>query len=109
MPPFVHERKYPRAVVELPVLDKRAEDGEPPACTRDISVGGMFIRTVKLKPLGSRHVFNVTFPGDEVPMELAAEVIRVEAHHNPGMAVRFIFGKEAQRSLFAAQVQRLLA
>ena len=75
-PPAPHEvRKFPRAVVQLAVTEKRR--AAPPAVTRDISQGGMFIQTSAPLAVGTRFVFNLSLPEYAVPLEITAEVVRV--------------------------------
>jgi len=60
----------------------------------NMSVGGIFIATHQLKPVGSRLEFSVTLPGREQPIKGSGEVrwVRVYSETSnvpPGMGIRF--------------------
>jgi len=60
----------------------------------NMSVGGIFIATHQLKPVGSRLEFSVNLPGREQPIKGSGEVrwVRVYSETSnvpPGMGIRF--------------------
>jgi uncharacterized protein (TIGR02266 family) len=60
----------------------------------NMSVGGIFIATHQLKPVGSRLEFSVNLPGVEQPIKGAGEVrwVRVYSEASnvpPGMGIKF--------------------
>ena len=102
------QRRHPRLGLALTVVDKRASQGQAPAVTRDVSLGGMFLKTGWNRLVGDRLVLQLTVPGVEAPLELSAEVLRAEQRGpHQGIAVRFLVAGEAQKSFLEAQLSRL--
>ena len=61
----------------------------------NLSAGGIFIATYKLRPVGETVAFEVTLPGCETPVSGVGEVRWVRQPHEdsdvgPGMGIRFM-------------------
>jgi type IV pilus assembly protein PilZ len=72
--------------------------------TRNISRGGLFIKTVRVLPEGTEFLFNLHVPGFEQPVELRGHVAWVRTAEQvagsgavAGMGVRFIYGSEDEQ------------
>src|SRR5947208_1119271 len=73
------------------------------AITRDISPDGVFVRAA-LCELGTRLSMVVRFPDCGVPLQIAAEVVRVDS---TGIGLKLIHIGEPQRLYFSGQLMRL--
>lgn len=101
-------RAHARAAVELRVEYKKL-NAFFADYTRDISKGGVFIRTDKPLPIGTRYLFKLTVPQRPEPFELLGEVAWTSTDTDDcGMGIRFIYADDAQRSDFEATVERLM-
>ncbi len=83
--------------------------------TKNISRGGMFIKTPRPLETGSRCQFSLSLPALADPLALEGEVVWVlgpeEAQRQgaePGMGIRFVFADEAARHDFERLVERLM-
>jgi uncharacterized protein (TIGR02266 family) len=83
------------------------------AYLRDLSEGGLFIKTDRPLPLGREVVIDLLPPGFTVPLRLAATVVRQGEPNAPGMGVRFgeleVSIKEALRALISSYEQAAVA
>jgi type IV pilus assembly protein PilZ len=83
--------------------------------TKNISRGGMFIKTPRPLEPGSRCHFSVSLPALSDPLTLEGEVAWVltaeeaqQRGEQPGMGIRFVFADESQRHDFERLVQRMM-
>jgi uncharacterized protein (TIGR02266 family) len=86
-------REYDRFGVELDVT-VTSEHNFYAGFVENMSVGGIFIATHQLKPVGSRLEFSVNLPGCEHPIKGSGEVrwVRVYSEASnvpPGMGIKF--------------------
>lgn len=86
-------REHDRFGVELDVT-VTSEHNFYAGFVENMSVGGIFIATHQLKPVGSRLEFQVNLPGREQPIKGAGEVrwVRVYSEASnvpPGMGIKF--------------------
>jgi hypothetical protein len=72
----IEQRKTARVRAQLPVFDRNR--GEP-AMTRDVSTSGLFICAQAPREVGAPFVLQISFPDVEIPLQVAAEVARVES------------------------------
>jgi uncharacterized protein (TIGR02266 family) len=91
-----HQRKAERHDVEV-VVDLESDSNFYTGLTQNISTGGLFIATQKIKRVGERVHLKFTLPGASAPIEVETEVrwIRentslLRTDGSPGMGVRFI-------------------
>lgn len=94
--PESHQRKAERHDLEIAV-DFESDSNFYAGLTQNISAGGLFIATHRIKRVGERIHLKFTLPGATKPIECETEVrwirensslMRTEAP--PGMGVRFI-------------------
>jgi hypothetical protein len=100
----MEQRRHRRIRARLEVLDYQSGT---PAVTRDVSHDGMFVRGALDRAVGKRFVMQVRFPEIPIPLQIAAEVVRLESGQPPGIGVKLIHSSEPQRLFFAGQVDRL--
>lgn len=91
-----HQRKAERHDVEV-VVDLDSDSNFYTGLTQNISTGGLFIATQKIKRVGERIHLKFMLPGGTAPIECETEVrwIRentslLRTDGSPGMGVRFI-------------------
>lgn len=102
-------RQHPRAPIELKV-DYRKLNSFFADYTKNISMGGTFIRTQRALPVGTQFLFHLTIPAEAGPFEIAGEVVWSRNDgEEPGMGIRFIYRDDAQREAFHGIVERLMA
>ena len=108
-------RDGPRAPIELKVEYKKMNTFFADY-TKNISIGGTFIKTDRPLPVGTEFLFKLTLPKRESPFRLKGQVIwtnRAEEVQNPdvdamGMGISFIFDYEHDRTQFESQVEGLM-
>lgn len=98
-------RQHPRAPIELKVVYQRM-NAFFADFTRDISKGGIFIRTNDPLPAGSALDFNITLPKRPRPIELRGKV----AWSDPakGMGVEFVWREDEDRASFEKLVEEMM-
>ncbi len=108
-------QRVPRVRVELKVeyrrLDTFFQD-----YTKNISKGGMFIKTQFPLEIGTRCHFSLWIPGRTEPFQLEGEVIWSNdvtgaceaAEESSGMGIRFCFPSRRERIEFEAEVKGLV-
>ncbi|HEX9244376.1 MAG TPA: TIGR02266 family protein [Anaeromyxobacter sp.] len=102
-------RTHGRAPIELKV-DYKKLNSFFADYTKNISKGGTFIKTKKTLPLGTRFLFRLTVPGRAKPFELNGEVVHATSTGDePGMGIRFVWGKDADRREFEGLVEGLMS
>ena len=91
-----HQRQAERHDLEIAV-DLESDSNFYTGLTQNISTGGLFIATQKIKRVGERIHLKFTLPGGVAPIECETEVrwIRentslLRTDGSPGMGVRFI-------------------
>src|SRR5688572_19114511 len=110
-------RDSPRAPIELKVEYKRLNTFFADY-TKNISRGGTFIRTNKPLDIGTEFVFKLMVPNLAEPLALRGQVRwvvkegeppppGVEAGHEPGMGIKFIFQNDAERQLIEQTVEKM--
>jgi len=95
-PADTHQRKAERHDLEVEV-DLESDTNFYTGLTQNISTGGLFIATQKIKRVGERIHLKFKLPGGSAPIECETEVrwIRentslLRTDSSPGMGVRFI-------------------
>ena len=83
--------------------------------TKNISRGGMFIKTPRPLEVGSRCQFSLSLPALSDPLALEGEVAWVltaeeaqQRGEDAGMGIRFVFADEALRLDFERLVERMM-
>jgi type IV pilus assembly protein PilZ len=83
--------------------------------TKNISKGGMFIKTPRPLPIGSRCQFSFTLPALSEPLVLEGEVswaVPPEAaqarNEDAGMGVKFVFKDAAAQREFKDLIERMM-
>lgn len=105
---MTEHRRHPRAPIELKVSYHRLNSFLVDY-TRNVSVGGMFVRTARPLAPGTRFEFRLTVPGHAEPLSLVGEVIhRVEEGPEKGMGLRFVWEDEGAAEAFRRAVERLV-
>jgi hypothetical protein len=100
-----------RAAVRVPVRARaqfRVEDGLViDGLVEDVSRSGLFMRVdaAEADP-GSSAEIVLDLPGEERPLQLRAEVVRVEKSPSPGVALRFVGETERHRRPLANFIMR---
>jgi type IV pilus assembly protein PilZ len=96
-------RTHPRLPLALEIQYESVEQFVT-EYTRNISQGGLFIRTTHLLPKETEFLFNLHVPGFDEPVALSGRVtwIRTEeqaarSKEAAGMGVRFIYGSEDEQ------------
>jgi type IV pilus assembly protein PilZ len=119
MPQSSDRRQQHRAPIELRVeyqrLNRFFYD-----YTKNISMGGTFIKTSKPLEVGTEFLFRLMIPSLEEPLILRGEVRWIlhegetrigegpDGADEPGMGIRFIYDSEAQRGEVEREVERLM-
>src|SRR6516165_486277 len=101
-------RAQPRAPIELKVqylkLNSFFSD-----YTKNISKGGIFIKTPKPLPIGTRFLFKLSIPTRLEPFEIPGEVRwSTSEGEDKGMGIEFMYADEAQRAEFEGLVERMM-
>lgn len=95
-----HQRRSARVPIEIRVEYKRI-NAFIADYTRDISSGGLFVRTDQPLPAGTEALFTLSIPRLETPVTLNGIVRRVVAPGEPGfdagMGVELLFEDDAER------------
>lgn len=82
--------------------------------TKNLSKGGMFVRSPDPLPAGSELTFTVAAPGLKTPLSLRGRVMWVIAKERAteqtpaGMGVRFLWEDDAQRRTVDELVERMM-
>jgi len=83
--------------------------------TKNLSKGGMFIKTTRPLEIGSRCQFSLSLPALAEPVLLEGEVAWIlgpqdaqKRGADPGMGIRFVFAEETARRDFERLVERLM-
>ena len=90
-------------------LTFKSDAGLVKAFTEDMSIGGMFIRTVKPLPAGEVFTLKLTLPKTAQPIKIGCEVAwtRKESKAEPpGMGVRFVQISEADQHRLKAELAK---
>jgi len=104
------QRRAPRVPIEVRVEYKRI-NAFISDFTRDISSGGLFIRTSEPLAVGTEAMFTLAIPRMERPVTLKGRVQRVIPSDDAaemGMGVELIFDDEAERSALKRVVDTLM-
>jgi type IV pilus assembly protein PilZ len=105
---MTEHRHHTRAPIQLEVGYKRLNSFFA-EYTRNISKGGTFIKTKKALPVGTRLLFRLVVPTCPEPFQITGEVVRDEtAAPDPGMAIRFVWIDDGERTAFEAAVEKLM-
>lgn len=108
-------RGHNRAVIEIPVtysyINTFFYD-----YINNISLGGTFIKTVNLLPVGTRFRFVIKLSDSPEEINLNAEVVWIREQDEQvknsllpaGMGIRFIFSSEQERLDFQEKVERMI-
>lgn len=105
---MTEHRRHARAPIELAVSYRRLNSFFVDY-TRNVSAGGMFVRTARPLPPGTRFAFRLEIPGRPEPLHLTGEVVHGTATGEAaGMGLRFVWEDEAARAEFEALVERLM-
>jgi type IV pilus assembly protein PilZ len=88
--------------------------------TKNISMGGTFIKTAKPLEVGTQFLFKLMIPTLVEPLVLRGEVRWIlhegetrkgdgpDGASEPGMGIRFIYEDEAQRAAVECEVEKLM-
>jgi len=104
------QRRAPRVPIEVRVEYKRI-NAFISDFTRDISSGGLFIRTSEPLAVGTEAMFTLAIPRMERPVTLKGRVQRVIPSDDAaemGMGIELIFDDEAERSALKRVVDTLM-
>jgi type IV pilus assembly protein PilZ len=105
---MTEHRVHPRAPIELKVSYQRM-NAFFADYTRDISKGGIFIKTDKPLAIGTEFEFEVSLPKQTDPIHLRGRVQWVEEKAgNKGMGIRFVWENDAARARFETTVESLM-
>ncbi len=104
---MTEHRRHPRAPVELEVRYQRLNSFFA-EYTRNISKGGLFVRTEKALPLGMRFLFRLALPVRAGPLEVTGEVVHTRGAPDPGMGIRFVWPDTAAREACERDVEGLV-
>jgi hypothetical protein len=91
-PASAQARAFPRRETSFRVKLKDMIGGEQEGATRDVSLGGMFLKTPDVKAVGERFAVEVVHPFTGVRYALSCTVRRIEKDalgHPMGMGVQF--------------------
>jgi type IV pilus assembly protein PilZ len=106
---MTEHRQHPRAPIELEVAYRRLNSFFVDY-TRNVSKGGMFVRTTRLLPLGTRFLFQLKIPGRAEALDLIGEIVHAQAEgDDPGLGLRFVWSDESARTAFESVVEQLMA
>lgn len=109
MPSMTENRRDPRAPIELEVVYQRLNSFFADY-TKNVSRGGMFVKTARGLPVGSRFMFRLKLPSRPEPLELAADVVHVQQEGaDAGMGLRFVWPDDAAKQAFDGLVEGLMA
>jgi len=106
-------RKAPRAPIELKVEYKRVNIFIADY-TKNISKGGIFIKTEKPFEEGTEFIFFLHIPGLKDPLRLKGKVqwiLRKEEAkegETPGMGIKFIYENEDEKRKIESTVEKLI-
>lgn len=107
----LHQRRTARVPIEIKVEYKRI-NAFIADFTRDISGGGLFVRTDTPMPVGSEALFTLAIPRMEKPVTLKGIVRRVVPKGDPtteaGMGVELLFDDEQERIALKRVVDALM-
>lgn len=107
----LHQRRTARVPIEIKVEYKRI-NAFIADFTRDISGGGLFVRTDTPMPIGSEALFTLAIPRMEKPVTLKGIVRRVVPKGDPtteaGMGVELLFDDEQERIALKRVVDALM-
>jgi len=104
------QRRTPRVPVEVRVEYKRI-NAFISDFTRDISGGGLFIRTSEPLAIGTEAMFTLAIPRMERAVTLRGRVQRVIASDDAaemGMGIELVFEDEAERAALKRVVDTLM-
>ena len=107
---MAENRSHPRAPIELRIVYERI-NAFIADYTKDLSHGGVFIKTTEPMPLGTVFQFNVELPGGAEPLRLTGRVKwvrRGEYAEARGMGVGFVWSSEAERLDFERRVEDII-
>ncbi len=104
---MTEHRRHPRAPIQLEVRYQRLNSFFA-EYTRNISRGGLFVRTDRPLPVGTAFLFRLSLPGRAEPLEVSGEVVHAGGGAEPGMGIRFVWPDAAAREAFEREVQQLL-
>jgi len=106
-------RSHPRAPIELKISYQRV-NAFFADYTKDISKGGIFIKTDTPLDLGTEFEFQVTLPGEPQALRLIGRVEwisrgedRSKSAHK-GMGISFVWSSDNQRQEFEKVVEQLM-
>lgn len=106
-----HQRRTARVPIEIKVEYKRI-NAFIADFTRDISGGGLFVRTDQPMPVGTEALFTLAIPRLEKPITLRGAVRRVVPKGDPsteaGMGVELLFDDDAERVALKRVVDALM-
>ena len=119
MPQSSEGRQQHRAPIELRVeyqrLNRFFDD-----YTRNISMGGTFIKTSKPLEVGTEFIFKLIIPALPEPLVLRGDVRWIlregetragegpDGSNGPGMGIRFIYDNDEQRAEVEREVETLM-
>lgn len=104
------QRRAPRVPIEVRVEYKRI-NAFIADFTRDISSGGLFIRTSEPLAVGTEAMFTLSIPRMERPVTLKGRVQRVIPSDDAaemGMGIELLFDDETERSALKRLVDTLM-
>jgi type IV pilus assembly protein PilZ len=101
---MTEHRQHPRAPIELKIAYQRMNSFFVDY-TRNVSKGGMFVRTSRPPPVGTRFLFRLELPGHAQPLQLTGEVVHARPEGDEG---GFVWCGAAEREAFEATVERLM-
>ena len=105
---MTEQRRHPRVPIPLEVRYQRlnsffADYG------KNVSKGGLFVKTDRGLPVGTRFLFQLVLPGRAEPLQLEGEVVHDRAHEgDAGVGLRFVWPDAAAQQAFEAEVERLM-
>lgn len=98
-------RQHPRAPIELKVAYQRM-NAFFADYTRDISKGGIFIKTQAPLPAGAEIEFEITVPKQTAPIALAGKVVWSDPAR--GMGIQFSWKADSEREQFEKLVEEMM-
>ena len=101
-------RAHSRAPIELKVqylkLNSFFSD-----YTKNLSKGGIFIKTPRPLPIGTRFLFKLSIPTRSEPFEIPGEVRWSNPEgEDQGMGIQFVYEDESQREQFESMVEGMM-
>jgi uncharacterized protein (TIGR02266 family) len=103
------KRKFARIKVNLQIKFKSLSQLENfvDASTVDLSLGGMFIRTKKIKPLGTKVEIQLTgLQGEAVNISATVRSIRCQDGYTAGIGIEFDNPDETSKQLIGYVVEK---